>query len=673
MQLVIPSFFISILKLNKNIFVVLTTVFMSFSVLATDTLGTQTLNESTAKTSILDANSLKTMVNEINQSPWPSYQKLQAFEKTHPNIIGDEKLWLLVRKAQAQNLLYLYPEFEQSVQTAQQLVNMKTPMEITIRLNLYSGIIFRRQGHYSKSVSLQKTTLRQAKKAGLPYLAVLAKHELAYTYGLSELFEMSLTDLQEAYVEAFALKDDFLIAVINEVYGAIYGYMHEYAKSIEYYQKALHSYQQLGYPYHIAEAVYGMASTYRYWEKWDLAIEHYKQYRQLVSFTPNKEITYFSAYGLGMTLAEKGDCVQAIKVIDQALLLEGIGDYNAELYKRKAVCFIEQNKLADAEIALNKADEIFSALIELKGTRWQLEVDKIRAQLAYAHGKTKEAYDLLNSYYQRYMSVFKKTSSERLVQVRSALELDRKSVEISLLHQQAKVQQLEVEQQKQKNHQQSYLMFIAVSFIIFILVVMFIQQRNNRKILALSIRDPLSNLYNRRYLFGFLTKLIKATDPNKGDVSVMLIDIDNFKEINDQYGHPFGDEVIRQIAKIGQDTLRVEDIMGRIGGEEFLCALPRTDTKQCLQIAQRLLENISNYTFETSEKHVVKVTVSIGIASTSVTANECNILYTQADKALYHAKNNGKNSISQYRSYMEHAYQSHTELTCGDSDIIEEK
>ena len=92
-------------------------------------------------------------------------------------------------------------------------------------------------------------------------------------------------------------------------------------------------------------------------------------------------------------------------------------------------------------------------------------------------------------------------------------------------------------------------------------------------------------------------RLVKSCNRRDANIGFGLIDIDDFKKINDLYGHPFGDCVIREIAKIGKETLRVEDVIGRIGGEEFLCILPRIDVGQCQLIARRFEDNVNKHTF----------------------------------------------------------------------------
>jgi diguanylate cyclase (GGDEF)-like protein len=176
--------------------------------------------------------------------------------------------------------------------------------------------------------------------------------------------------------------------------------------------------------------------------------------------------------------------------------------------------------------------------------------------------------------------------------------------------------------------------------------VITVQYRNNKKMYALSIKDPLSFLYNRRYVFDFLSTYLKDASIEKTELSVILLDIDNFKEVNDKYGHPVGDDVIKKIADIARDVFRTQDVIGRIGGEEFLCVLPRTNTQQCEVIAKRFLRKVSNQIFLATPS--LRITVSIGISNLSKRSPDRDSLYLHADKALYQAKHNGKNNIVIY-------------------------
>jgi diguanylate cyclase (GGDEF)-like protein len=582
--------------------------------------------------------------NNLYQSPWESYQKINAMETGDLNTT--DKLWWLLQKAEAEELLYFYDKFEQTVNLALSFTNESTQAEIISRLYYFQGLIYSHKNEYSQSISILQRAHAIAQQEKLIQLSITIKQDIAYVRSLTELYDVSFKELQLAYVKAFSIEDHFLIANINDSYGAIYGYMGDYAKSIEYHQKALDTYKKLGYPAHISEAIYGLAATYRYWGKFDLAIDYYRLYLDGVSYTPNKEIAFYAIYGLGITLAEKGNCTEALTVIDDALQYPGQPDFLAELYKKKASCLLSLDNVVAAEEALLLAKNIFDNLSDLKGTVWQLEVNKIAAQLSYQQGDHQQAYSLLHDYYQTYSQVLATNSSERMIRVRGTFEQERKNVEIALLQQRSEVQALKIAQEKQKNVQQGYFITFIICIFIIAMGILVIQRRYNQKILALSIRDPLSNLYNRRYIFDYMDKLIKYSDVSKLELSVIMFDIDNFKLVNDHYGHSMGDVVIQKLAGIGLTVLRSEDIMGRVGGEEFFCILPRTNVKQCRQVAVRMLKGIRSFSFESKTVEPFSVTVSMGIATISEECTNGNTLYEQAEKALYQSKLEGKNKIT---------------------------
>jgi diguanylate cyclase (GGDEF)-like protein len=122
----------------------------------------------------------------------------------------------------------------------------------------------------------------------------------------------------------------------------------------------------------------------------------------------------------------------------------------------------------------------------------------------------------------------------------------------------------------------------------------------------------------------------------------MMIDLDDFKKINDIYGHPLGDEVLKNIAKILKDSLRNVDHLGRFGGDEFVIILPNTNLENTVIIAERVREKIANFVHNL-EEHIIQTTVSIGIASYNSLDDDVNQIIKRADQALYKAKSRGRN------------------------------
>lgn len=155
--------------------------------------------------------------------------------------------------------------------------------------------------------------------------------------------------------------------------------------------------------------------------------------------------------------------------------------------------------------------------------------------------------------------------------------------------------------------------------------------------------DGLTELLNHKYVFERLAEEIQRAQRYSTLFSIIMIDIDNFKLVNDNYGHQTGDEVLIQISKCLQNNLRNIDIIGRYGGEEFLIILPETNLQGAYIIAERLREGVSQINFS---KENLRVNISSGIAEF---ANETpNDLIKRADTLLYNAKKNGRNRIELY-------------------------
>ena len=154
--------------------------------------------------------------------------------------------------------------------------------------------------------------------------------------------------------------------------------------------------------------------------------------------------------------------------------------------------------------------------------------------------------------------------------------------------------------------------------------------------------DSLTGLGNRRSLLEFGDIQLKLAQRYHSLFSIMMIDLDYFKKINAIYGHPLGDEVLKNIAKILKDNLRNVDHLGRFGGDEFLIILPNTSLENTVIVAERVREKIANFVHNI-EDHLIQTTVSIGIASYCRQDNDINQIIKRADQALHKAKSSDGN------------------------------
>ncbi|RTE85581.1 MULTISPECIES: sensor domain-containing diguanylate cyclase [Gammaproteobacteria] len=158
-----------------------------------------------------------------------------------------------------------------------------------------------------------------------------------------------------------------------------------------------------------------------------------------------------------------------------------------------------------------------------------------------------------------------------------------------------------------------------------------------------SMRDPLTSLLNRRHLDEFLHHEIARSQRQKVPLSIMMVDLDNFKQLNDNYGHQVGDQVLRDFGRFLRSNRRGSDIIFRFGGDEFLFMLPGLNSTQAEQLAHQLHQDLQKQTFDI-DNDTTKLQISIGIASYAEHETGAYELIEQADSALYQAKKLGKNT-----------------------------
>jgi diguanylate cyclase (GGDEF)-like protein/PAS domain S-box-containing protein len=162
----------------------------------------------------------------------------------------------------------------------------------------------------------------------------------------------------------------------------------------------------------------------------------------------------------------------------------------------------------------------------------------------------------------------------------------------------------------------------------------------------LSITDGLTGLYNSRYFFEIARLEFERYQRTPGDLSVVMVDVDHFKEVNDHYGHMVGDDVLRELARRVQAGLRVVDLAARYGGEEFVILMGRTNHFEACQVADRIRLAVADAPFEVPDGLSVAVTVSLGVATLDRQHTDFNMLVKNADDALYQAKNAGRNQYA---------------------------
>ena len=172
-----------------------------------------------------------------------------------------------------------------------------------------------------------------------------------------------------------------------------------------------------------------------------------------------------------------------------------------------------------------------------------------------------------------------------------------------------------------------------------------IEAEYHEEIYRLTIEDGLTRIHNQRALTEFLDREVARSQRHNRPLSVLMLDIDKFKSVNDSYGHLCGDFVLRELAECIRVSVRKEDLFARYGGEEFTIVLVETDRDEAVHVAERLRESIAEHQFR-FETTPLRLTVSIGVATTAGDADITPaLLLRAADEKLYEAKHTGRNKV----------------------------
>jgi diguanylate cyclase (GGDEF)-like protein/PAS domain S-box-containing protein len=179
-------------------------------------------------------------------------------------------------------------------------------------------------------------------------------------------------------------------------------------------------------------------------------------------------------------------------------------------------------------------------------------------------------------------------------------------------------------------------------------------RRLNAGLEQLAMTDYLTSLYNRRYFMQRGAEEFKRARRNTQPLSLLMLDIDEFKKVNDLYGHEAGDMALQQVAAVLKSGLREVDILGRLGGEEFAVLLPNTLLEDAFLLAERVRQIMESTLFAMpGEALMINITICIGVADFAIGMSSIDDVLRNADAALYRAKYNGRNRVIKYKKLLD--------------------
>ena len=294
--------------------------------------------------------------------------------------------------------------------------------------------------------------------------------------------------------------------------------------------------------------------------------------------------------------------------------------------------------------ALARFDAAAKALEASTNLRYQVDLHAARALSHEALGNFRAAAADLRRELQLRQTLADNARNQQSLLLRYQFDTARRDVENARLQAEKTAQQQQLDAAERMRRWQALALSSGGLLVVALLMLLLRQLARMRRIRVLAMTDALTGVANRRRIELFAQEAIAQADADRQPLAVLCFDIDKFKAANDRHGHLVGDQVLVRVAQACQDALRRVDLLGRMGGEEFLVVLPRTRVAQAADVAERLRNTVAALDLGDIAPGLA-VTVSFGVAALAPGEDDLTALLQRADEALYRAKQGGRNRV----------------------------
>jgi diguanylate cyclase (GGDEF)-like protein len=411
----------------------------------------------------------------------------------------------------------------------------------------------------------------------------------------------------------------------------------QYDRAIEYYRQVLPQYEAAGEPEGVADTLFNIGSTYERKNDLAAALDWYGRALAAEEKLGRKGDAAFVKRSIGVTLGKLGRGAEALPLFDEALRAFANGSYAEGAMQVRQSRGIVLRRLGRLDAAIEDLEVSREWFASQKNTRF---LQKTEEELALAYsmaGRYREAYDARtrDGALQRELAV--KLRENDTARLRVQFDAEKKEQENrALLRQNVAATRI--------RRLQTTTLILGATVILALAYLAVRLVRDSRRMRAMAMTDDLTRLPNRRNIMVLAEEQQQHSRASGHPLSLIALDIDHFKRINDEFGHGVGDTVLQRVAHACRAALRPNDRIGRTGGEEFLVVLPSTRERDAVTVAERLRASVEAIDCSDIDPSI-RVTISLGVAEW--TSNETlGHLTAHADEVLYRAKREGRNRVA---------------------------
>jgi len=519
------------------------------------------------------------------------------------------------------------------------------------------GIVYESLDDYDSALEYYNKSLEIKEKIGNKSLISSTLNNIGVVHKIKGEYDKAL----DFYFRSVRIKEKIgdkqgLASTLSNI-GSIYKELENYETALEYAKKSLGYDRGIGNKRGEASTLKNIGGIYRKQKMFDKALEYDLKALKIRNKLGEKSEIASSQMSLGSDYKELGDYDNALKYFLKALKVKKKlkeKRNSSEIYYSLGELYLRKQNTSKAFYYLNESQKI---------------AEEIQAKTLL-----KKLYKSLSLYYEnngnyiislKYFKKFKSISDEildvntrqKIANIQTRHETEKKDREIKLLKQKRTIQKLKLQKEKIFRNRLMIVLVLLTGIVFLVFAGYRIKTEANKTIklkndkLAEAYKkldkasriDPLTRLSNRRNFREKLEQEKIRYERNNRKFSIVICDIDNFKSINDNFGHECGDFVLARIASLIKQNLRKQDLAGRWGGEEFVLLLPETEQKGALILSEKIRKTVSKEKFKYDKQKIcLSMTFGIAVFDGSITIEET---IRKADQAMYRGKRKGKNCV----------------------------
>jgi diguanylate cyclase (GGDEF)-like protein len=526
---------------------------------------------------------------------------------------------------------------------------LTVPSLLIAELSYLRGFAFENLGDKKSAVKNYLNGLEVAESLEEKKYIAEGLINLGAIYYLSEEYEDSLIMLNDALTIANTLDNEELKGSVNSELGVLYAYMYQPEKAIKFYQASYDHFKKAGMELYALNSLQNIAVNHMEANRYEQAIPLLEEIIANADKFSNNEVLAGVYVRMSMAHVMKKEpnseaSYQYLVIAEQ--YVKDVEQHNAPMYftVEKAFILEAMGRYDEALDSLKIAEELLANRSETKDTWSHYNLMYLQSNIYFKTGKYQQAYEKQTQYLTRLIKDENDVNMERVEELRLSYESKQADLQKKILEQELSVQVMQLSDVTY--HEKNLQFFIFVAALVILTLAWFLLKitQGQKHLAKVSQMDELTGVVNRRHLMELGEKMFVRAQKENKCLSVLMLDVDNFKAINDTFGHKVGDDVLRDIARLGLNTMRITDCFGRFGGEEFICLLPETSQEQASDIAERLRGIIQDHQWD--YKTLEKVTASIGVASYRKEHTDSFLkLLKDADITMYQAKSQGRNRV----------------------------